>query len=66
MEMFLASLPMVYMFRSLYVLQVCSNVNEFNNRNLFLTAIKVIKTRVEISYNSKASATGHIRTYILW
>ena len=38
MEMFLALLPMVFIFLSLFVFRVCSNVNDFNNRNLFLTA----------------------------
>ena len=37
MEMFLAPLPIVYIFLSLFVLQECSNVDDFNNRNLFLT-----------------------------
>ena len=40
MEMFLAPLPMVYIFRSLFVLRDC--VLMFNKRNLFLTA-KVLK-----------------------
>ena len=31
-------LPMMYIFRSLFILQECSNVDDFNNRNLFLTA----------------------------
>ena len=39
MEMFLAPLPMVYIFLSVFCFaKVCSNVNGFNNRNLFLTA----------------------------
>ena len=38
METILAPLPMVYIFLSLFVLQECSNVDYFNNRNLFLTA----------------------------
>ena len=43
MEMFLAPLPMVYVYLSLFVLlllfaRVCSNVDDFNNRNLFLPA----------------------------
>ena len=42
MEMFLALLPMVYIFLSLFVLLVCSNDDDFNNRNLFLTA-KLLK-----------------------
>ena len=33
MEMFLAPLHMVYLFA-----RVCSNVDDFNNRNIFLTA----------------------------
>ena len=42
-EMFLALLPMVYIFLSLFVFaRVCSNVDDFNNRNLFLTA-KLLK-----------------------
>ena len=42
MEMFLALLPMVYIFLSLFVLLECSNVDYFNNTNLFLTA-KLLK-----------------------
>ena len=43
MEMFLAPLPMVYTFRKLFVLQrVCSNVDDFNNRNKLLTS-KLLK-----------------------
>ena len=43
MEMFLTLLPMVYIFLSLFVFaRVCSNVDDFNNRNLFLTA-KLLK-----------------------
>ena len=42
MEIFLAPLPMVYIFLSLFVLLECSNVDDFNNRNLFLTA-KLLK-----------------------
>ena len=42
MEMFLAFLPMVYIFLSLFVLLVCSYVDDFNNINLFLTA-KLLK-----------------------
>ena len=43
MEMFLAHLPMVYIFLSLSVLSECVlNVDYFNNRNLFLTA-KLLK-----------------------
>ena len=39
MQMFLSLLPMVYIFRSLFVLaRVCCNVEDFNSRNLFLTA----------------------------
>ena len=39
----LALLPMVYIFLSLFVLlELCSNVDDFNNRNLFLTA-KLLK-----------------------
>ena len=41
-EIFLAPLPMVYIFLSLFVLLECSNVQDFNNRNLFLTA-KLLK-----------------------
>ena len=33
---------MVYIFLSLFVLLVCSNVDDFNNSNLFLTA-KLLK-----------------------
>ena len=33
---------MVYIFRNLFVLRVCSNIDDFNNRTLFLTA-KLLK-----------------------
>ena len=36
--MFPSPLPMMYIFRSLFVLQGCVNVDDFNDRNLFLTA----------------------------
>ena len=42
MEMFLALLPMVYIFLSLCLARVCSNVDDFNNRNLSLNA-KLLK-----------------------
>ena len=43
MEMFLVPLPMVYICLSLFCFaKVSSNVNGFNNRNLFLTA-KLLK-----------------------
>ena len=39
MEMFIAPLPMVYIFRNLFVFaSVYSNVSDFNNRNQFLTS----------------------------
>ena len=41
MEMFLTPIPMVYIFPNLFVF----NVDEFNNRILFLTA-KLLKTRL--------------------
>ena len=39
MEMFPAPLPMVYIFRNQLInfARVCSNFDEFNNRNLLLT-----------------------------
>ena len=42
--MFLAPLPMVYIYISQLICftRVCSNVDDFNNRNLFLTA-KLLK-----------------------
>ena len=44
MEMFLALLPMVYNISQLIrFARVCSNVDDFNNRNLFLTAKLLIK-----------------------
>ena len=42
MAMFLAPLSMVYIFHSFFSARVCSNVDHFNNRNLFLTA-KLLK-----------------------
>ena len=42
MEMFLAHLPKVFLFSAYSVERECSNVDDFNNRNLFLTA-KVLK-----------------------
>ena len=48
MEMFLALLPMVYIFLSLFVFaRVCSNVDDFNNRNIFLTA-KLLNKVIDI------------------
>ena len=42
-EMFLAPLPIgVYIFQLIRFARVCSKVDEFNNRNLFLTA-KLLK-----------------------
>ena len=38
MEMFLALLPMVYISQLIRFARVCSNVDDFNYRNLFLTA----------------------------
>ena len=44
MEMFLAPLPMVYYISQLIrFARVCSNVDDFNNRNLFLTDKLFIK-----------------------
>ena len=42
MEMFLAPLPMPYISQLIRFAIVCSNLDEFNNRNLFLTA-KLLK-----------------------
>ena len=43
MKMYLAPFPMVYIFLSLFVFaRVCFNVDDFNNRNLFLIA-KLLK-----------------------
>ena len=42
MEMFLALLPGVYISRLIPFARVCSNVADFNSRNLFLTA-KILK-----------------------
>ena len=37
--MFLDPLPMMYSFRTLFVLQRCSHVDDFNNRNTILTLL---------------------------
>ena len=37
--MFLNPLPIMYSFRTLFVLQMCSHVDDFNNRNTILTLI---------------------------
>ena len=42
MEMFLAPLPILYIFLSICFARVCSNNDDFNSRNLFLTA-KLLK-----------------------
>ena len=42
MEMFLAPHPVVYIYLSYIFFKVCSNVDDFNTRNLFLTA-KLLK-----------------------
>ena len=47
MEMFLALLPTVYISQLIRFARVCSNVDDFNNRNLFLTA-KLLKKVVNI------------------
>ena len=38
METFLALLPMVYISQLIHFARVCSNVDDFNNRNLYLIA----------------------------
>ena len=70
----------VYTSQLIRFARVCSNVDDFNNRNLFLTA-KLLKQGYryhKIRFFSKfyhrhselivknSSATRHIRTYILW
>ena len=43
MKIFLTPLPILYIFRNLFVfVRVCYNVDGFNNRNLYLTA-KLLK-----------------------
>ena len=42
MEMFLAPLPMVYVSQLIRFARVCSNIDDFSNRNLGLTA-KLLK-----------------------
>ena len=42
----------VYIAQPIRFARVCSNVDDFNNRNLFLTA-KLLKQGYYISYNSK-------------
>ena len=70
----------VYISQFIHFARVCSNVDDFNNRNLFLTAIDIIKfekqflnftTDTQINcqmqhWVKNFSATRHIRTYILW
>ena len=53
MEMFLIPFPIVYIFLSLFVARVCLNVDNFNNRNLFLTA-KLLKQGYRHYKNRKA------------
>ena len=59
----------VYISQLIHFARVCSNVDE--NRNLFLAA-KLLRQGYRyhkiVKYNIglKTSATGHIRTYILW
>ena len=77
----------VYISQLIRFARVCSNVDDFNNRNLFLIA-KLLKqgyryhkirkafskfyhrhSELIVKYNiglKSASATRHIRTYILW
>ena len=55
MEMFLDLLPMVYIFLSLFV-----NVDDFNNRNLFLTA-KLIKQGYRYNKIRKAFSKFYYR-----
>ena len=72
----------VYISQLIRFARVCSNVDDFNNRNLFLTAkllkhgYRYHKIRKAFSkfyhrhpvqhWVKKSSATMHIRTYILW
>ena len=84
--MFLAPLPMVYIFRNLFVYESVFLYDYFNTRNVFLTA-KLLKqgyryhrirkafskfyhrhrdSIVKYNIGLNTSATGHIRTYILW
>ena len=58
----------VYISQLIRFARVCSNVDDFNNRNLFLTA-KLLKQGFRYHKIRKAfnfSATRHTRTYILW
>ena len=67
----------VYISQLIRFARVCSNVDDFNNRNLFLTA-KLLKQGYRYHKIRKAfsnfyyrhsefsSATRHIKTYILW
>ena len=56
MEMFLALLPMVL----IRFARVCSNVDDFNNRNLFLTA-KLLKQGYRYHKNRKAFSKFYYR-----
>ena len=60
MEMFLARLPLVYIFQSLFVLRVCSNGSVFNNRNLLLTA-KLLKQVYQYHKIRKAFSKFYLR-----
>ena len=59
--MFLAPLPMVYIFLSLFVYaRVCSNDDEYNNINLFLTA-KLLKQGYRYHKIRKAFSKFYLR-----
>ena len=60
MEMFLARLPMVYIPKLIRFARVCYNVDDFNNRNLFLTA-KLLKQGYRYHEIRKAFSTFYHR-----
>ena len=67
----------VYNSQLIRFARVCSNIDDFNNRNLFLTAKllkqgyryhKIRKTFLNSTTDTQknSSAAGHIGTFILW
>ena len=60
MEMFLAHLPMVFLFSAYLFARECSNVDDFSNRNLFLTA-KVLKQGYRYHKIQKAFSKSYHR-----
>ena len=56
----------VYISQRICFARVCSHVNDFNNRNTFLTSELQIQGYRYHEFCKDCSVTRHIRTCILW